>query len=81
MLNIKNITKTFNAGTVNAKTAIKDLSLNVNKGDFIMLANYNPSVIINGILVFSVGIVVVRVCSIASALINCLGESRQKKND
>lgn len=46
-----------------------------------MLANYNPSVIINGILVFSVGIVVVRVCSIASALINCLGESRQKKND
>ena len=46
-----------------------------------MLANYNPSVIINGILVFSVGIVVVRVFSIVSALINCLGESRQKKND
>ena len=41
MLNIKNITKTFNAGTVNAKTAIKDLSLNVNKGDFITIIGAN----------------------------------------
>lgn len=46
-----------------------------------MLANYNPSVIINGIIVFSVGIVAVRVFSIVSALINCLGENRQKNND
>lgn len=41
MLNILNITKTFNPGTINAKTAIKDLSLHVNKGDFITVIGAN----------------------------------------
>lgn len=41
MLKISKITKTFNPGTVNAKTAIKDLSLDVNKGDFITIIGAN----------------------------------------
>lgn len=41
MLEISKITKTFNPGTVNAKTAIKDLSLYVNKGDFITIIGAN----------------------------------------
>lgn len=41
MLEISNITKTFNPGTVNAKTAIKDLSLKVDKGDFITIIGAN----------------------------------------
>ena len=41
MLKINNISKTFFPGTVNAKTAIKDLSLQVNKGDFITIIGAN----------------------------------------
>ncbi|MBQ7638635.1 MAG: ATP-binding cassette domain-containing protein [Clostridia bacterium] len=41
MLRIEKITKTFNPGTVNAKTAIKDLSLHVEKGDFITIIGAN----------------------------------------
>lgn len=41
MLNIKGITKTFNPGTVNAKTAISNLSLDVEKGDFITIIGAN----------------------------------------
>ena len=41
MLSILNITKTFNPGTVNAKTAIKNLSLQVEKGDFITVIGAN----------------------------------------
>ncbi len=35
MLKISNISKTFNPGTVNEKVALKNLSLDVNDGDFI----------------------------------------------
>lgn len=41
MLKINNISKTFNPGTVNEKTALKNLSLHVNKGDFISLIGAN----------------------------------------
>lgn len=41
MLKISNISKTFNPGTINAKTAIHDLSLDVNKGDFITIIGSN----------------------------------------
>lgn len=41
MLNISHISKTFNPGTVNAKTALKDLSLEVNDGDFITIIGAN----------------------------------------
>ena len=41
MLSILNITKTFNPGTVNAKTAIKNLSLQVERGDFITVIGAN----------------------------------------
>lgn len=41
MLEISHISKTFNAGTVNAKKAIDDLSLNVKKGDFITVIGAN----------------------------------------
>ena len=34
MLRIEHISKTFNPGTVNEKQAIRDLSLNLEKGDF-----------------------------------------------
>ena len=34
MLDIQNIYKTFNAGTINEKTALNGLSLHLNDGDF-----------------------------------------------
>lgn len=41
MLEISNISKTFNPGTVNAKTALDNLSLSVKKGDFITIIGAN----------------------------------------
>lgn len=41
MLDIINISKTFNPGTVNAKTALNNLSLHVNSGDFITVIGAN----------------------------------------
>ncbi len=41
MLKIDSISKTFNPGTVNEKTAIKDLSLHLKKGDFATIIGSN----------------------------------------
>ena len=41
MLEIKNITKIFNAGTVNEKVAIDGLSLTLNDGDFVTVIGGN----------------------------------------
>lgn len=41
MLGIDHITKTFNPGTVNAKTALKDLSLHVESGEFVTIIGAN----------------------------------------
>ena len=41
MLEIKNISKTFHPGTVNAKTAISDVSLKLEKGDFVTIIGSN----------------------------------------
>lgn len=41
MLEIKHISKTFNAGTVNEKRALKDLSLTLNNGDFVTIIGGN----------------------------------------
>lgn len=41
MLEIKNATKIFNAGTVNEKVAIDDLSLTLNDGDFVTVIGGN----------------------------------------
>ena len=41
MLEIRHITKTFNPGTVNAKTALDDLSLSVKDADFITIIGAN----------------------------------------
>lgn len=41
MLVIENITKTFNPGTINSKTALSGLSLTVNDGDFITIIGAN----------------------------------------
>jgi len=41
MLTLSHVSKTFNPGTVNAKTALKDLSLHVNRGDFITIIGSN----------------------------------------
>ena len=41
MLKINNISKTFNPGTVNEKKALSDLSLHLNKGDFITILGSN----------------------------------------
>ena len=41
MLRIENIWKTFNVGTVNEKTALKGLSLNLNEGDFVTVIGGN----------------------------------------
>ena len=41
MLELKNISKTFNKGTVNAKTALNNLSLTLNDGDFVTVIGGN----------------------------------------
>ena len=41
MLDIQNISKTFNPGTVNAKTALSGLSLHLNHGDFVTIIGGN----------------------------------------
>ncbi len=41
MLELKNITKTFNAGTVNEKVALKNLTLTLNDGDFVTVIGGN----------------------------------------
>lgn len=41
MIQLRNLTKVFNPGTVNENIAIKDLSLTVNEGDFITIIGSN----------------------------------------
>ena len=41
MLKLTHISKTFNPGTVNAKTALRDLSLTLNDGDFVTVIGGN----------------------------------------
>ena len=41
MLELKNIKKTFNAGTVNEKIALNDISLKLEKGDFVTIIGGN----------------------------------------
>ena len=41
MLEIKNISKTFNAGTINEKKALKNVSLTLNDGDFVTVIGGN----------------------------------------
>ena len=41
MLELKNITKTFNAGTVNEKIALDNISLTLNDGDFVTVIGGN----------------------------------------
>ena len=41
MLELKNISKTFHPGTVNAKTALRDLSLTLNDGGFVTVIGGN----------------------------------------
>ena len=41
MLDLKDISKTFHAGTVNEKTALDGLSLHLNEGDFVTVIGGN----------------------------------------
>ena len=41
MLEIKNISKTFNVGTINEKKALRDVSLTLNDGDFVTVIGGN----------------------------------------
>ena len=41
MLSIKNVTKTFNAGTVNERIALDNVSLHLPKGDFVTIVGGN----------------------------------------
>ncbi len=41
MLDVQNIYKTFNLGTVNEKTALSDVSLHLNEGDFVTVIGGN----------------------------------------
>lgn len=41
MLEVKNVTKVFNAGTVNEKVALNDISLTLNDGDFVTVIGSN----------------------------------------
>ena len=52
MLKITNLQKTFNAGTVNAKTVLKGFDLTLNDGDFVTVIGGNgagKSTILNAI--------------------------------
>ena len=42
MLELKNVSKTFNPGTVNEKKALDKLSLKLNDGDFVTVAFSYP---------------------------------------
>ena len=58
MLSISGITKTFNAGTINEKTALNGLSLKLEEGDFVTVIGGNgagKSTMLNAVAgVFSV---------------------------
>ncbi|MBE5773844.1 MAG: ATP-binding cassette domain-containing protein [Clostridiales bacterium] len=41
MLDLQNITKTFNPGTINQKTALNNLNLSLNEGDFVTVIGGN----------------------------------------
>ena len=41
MLRVENVWKTFNAGTVNEKTALAGLNLHLNEGDFVTVIGGN----------------------------------------
>ena len=41
MLEIKDIYKTFNAGTINEKRALNGVNLNLNPGDFVTIIGGN----------------------------------------
>lgn len=41
MLDIRNVSKAFFAGTINEKVALKDVSLSLNKGDFVTIIGSN----------------------------------------
>ena len=41
MLELRNVTKIFNPGTINAKVALDDLSLTLNDGDFVTVIGGN----------------------------------------
>lgn len=41
MLDIKNVEKTFNPGTINEKKALCDISLHLDKGDFVTVIGGN----------------------------------------
>ena len=41
MLELKNVSKTFNPGTINAKTALSGLDLRLNDGDFVTVIGGN----------------------------------------
>ena len=44
MLTIKNISKTFLNGTINEKTVIRNLSLDIDEGDFITVLRFYSAV-------------------------------------
>lgn len=41
MLQIKNVSKTFNTGTINEKKALKNITLTLNDGDFVTIIGGN----------------------------------------
>ena len=47
MLEIQNVSKTFNAGTVNEKTALNGLNLKLNEGDFVTVIGGNDGYYFN----------------------------------
>lgn len=49
MLEIKDIYKTFNAGTINEKRALNGVNLNLNPGDFVTIIGGNGARKINNI--------------------------------
>ena len=78
MLQINNVSKTFNPGTINEKKALSDLSLHLNPGDFVTVIGGNgagKSTMLNAVA----GVWPVDSGSIIIDGINVTGESEHKR--
>lgn len=56
MLDVNNVTKVFSKGTVNEHTALNNLSLHLDKGDFVTIVGSNgagKSTLFNAVVVLS----------------------------
>ena len=84
MLEIQNVSKTFNAGTVNEKTALNGLNLKLNEGDFVTVIGGNgagKSTMLNavaGVWPVDCGKIIIEGSSCCQRLLVCMGSAAQR---